>query len=58
MFSVLQRACAGESVAEVYPPRADARPRARWADLSTGRARVRARVDCWMTFEEYEALTR
>ncbi|XP_045164216.2 EF-hand calcium-binding domain-containing protein 12-like [Mercenaria mercenaria] len=27
-------------------------------NLSTGRAVIRRRVDCWMTFEQYEKLTR
>ena len=27
-------------------------------NLSTGRAVIRRKVDCWMTFEEYERLTR
>lgn len=27
-------------------------------NLSTGRAVIRRRVDCWMTFEEYERLTK
>merc|ERR1712025_1483226 len=26
--------------------------------LSTGKAHIRRQVDCWMTFEEYDALTR
>ena len=26
--------------------------------LSTGWARVRAKTDCWLTYDEYEALTR
>ncbi|KAJ8301596.1 hypothetical protein KUTeg_020583, partial [Tegillarca granosa] len=42
----------------VYPLKTNVAARCSKANLSTGRALIRRKVDCWMTFEEYEHLTR
>lgn len=42
----------------VYPLRKNVAARCSKANLSTGRTLIRRKVDCWMTFEEYERLTR
>ena len=41
-----------------YPTNASVAPYGFKMNLSTGRAVVKRKVDCWMTFEEYEALTK
>ena len=41
-----------------YPPRYQVAAVPHKMHLSTGKAVVRSRVDCWMTFEEYDRLTR
>ena len=41
-----------------YPTNLSIAPHGYKMNLSTGRAVIRRRVDCWMTFEEYEQLTK
>ena len=41
-----------------YPKRSKIAPAAHKMALSTGKAVIRRQVDCWLTFEEYERLTR
>ena len=41
-----------------YPTKASIEPHGYKMNLSTGRAVVRRKTDCWMTFEEYERLTQ
>lgn len=42
----------------MYPQRSKVADGGYKMNLSTGRAVVRRQVDCWMTFEEYDRLTR
>lgn len=41
-----------------YPTNASIAPYGYKMNLSTGRAVIKRKVDCWMTFEEYESLTK
>lgn len=41
-----------------FPSLAASTPVASKVQLSTGKAAVARKVDCWMTFEEYEAMTQ
>ncbi|VDI41856.1 Hypothetical predicted protein [Mytilus galloprovincialis] len=41
-----------------YPQKSNVASSGTKENLSTGRAVIRSKVDCWMTFEEYERLTR
>lgn len=41
-----------------YPAKSNVAATGTKENLSTGKAVIRRKVDCWMTFEEYERLTR
>ena len=42
----------------IYPPISEVAPSSTKMYLSTGKASVHRQVDCWMSFEEYDNLTR
>ena len=41
-----------------YPTKQEVSAEAELMNLSSGKAFVRRKVDCWMTFEDYDRLTR
>ena len=41
-----------------FPSQAKSAAVASKVQLSTGKASITRKVDCWMTFEEYEAMTK
>lgn len=41
-----------------YPSKRDVKPLLHKMHLSTGNAHIHRQVDCWMSFEEYDVLTR
>lgn len=43
---------------QAYPAKSKVSAVGSKMNLSTGRAVIRRQVDCWLTYEEYEKLTR
>jgi len=50
----------GENARRVWGsvPGARGRKKATYMRLSTGAARVKAKTDCWLTFKEFQQLTK
>lgn len=54
----LQEEARQAKLKEMFPAIADCAPSETKLNLSTGKAVVHRKVDCWMSFEEYDNITR
>ena len=43
---------------QIYPMQSSVKPNRSKVNLSTGQAVIESKVDCWMTFEDYDHYTR